>query len=152
MIFQVDERRLILLASAVEVAIATYVTEVEIGLEAGGIFIGSHRGPHIEITACTTPLPSDVRRSNLFDRKDSGHQAAALAAWQSTSGTDTYVGEWHTHPVDDPTPSTRDLRTWQSILARDTDPAVFMIVGRRSVWCAWGHGKGLRRVAVSHAA
>ena len=150
-ILRVDERRLILLAPAVEMVVATYVTEIEIGSEAGGIFIGSHRGPHIEITACTTPLPMDVRRPTVFDRKDLGHQAAALAAWKTSGGTDTYVGEWHTHPVDDPTPSARDLRTWRSILARGTDPVVFLIVGRRSIRCAWGR-QGELRVAVVLAA
>ncbi|UIY45313.1 Mov34/MPN/PAD-1 family protein [Methylobacterium radiotolerans] len=152
MILKVDDRRLILLAPPVEAAIAAFVTDIEIGLEAGGIFIGSHRGQHLEITTCTTPLPRDVRRLALFDRKDPGHQAAALAAWQASGGTDTYVGEWHTHPVDDPTPSALDLRTWRSILARNIDPAVFMIVGRRSIWCAWGHRGELRGAEVLDAA
>jgi integrative and conjugative element protein (TIGR02256 family) len=151
-ILRVDESRLILLAPAVEMVVATYVTEVEIGLEAGGIFIGSYRGPHIEITACTTPLPRDVRRPTMFDRKDPGHHAAALAAWKASGGTDTYVGEWHTHPVDDPTPSARDLRTWRLILARGTDPVVFIIVGRRSVWCAWGQKGELRGAVILAAA
>lgn len=152
MILEVDKRRLILVASAVEVAVAAYVADGEIVLEAGGIFIGSHRGRHMEITACTTPLPRDVRRPTLFDRKDPGHHAAALTAWHASGGTDTYVGEWHTHPVDDPVPSALDLRTWRSILVRITDPAVFMIVGRRSIWCAWGQKGELSGAVVLDAA
>ncbi|GJE46138.1 hypothetical protein F6X53_24220 [Methylobacterium soli] len=130
---------LVLLAPAVEATIARFVSDAEIGLEAGGIFVGSHRGPHIEITICTTPLPRDLRRPTLFDRRDPGHHAAALDAWRRSGGTDTYVGEWHTHPVDNPQPSALDLRTWRGIMGRVADPVVFLIVGRRSVWCAHGH-------------
>ena len=143
---------LILLAPAVEAAVARFVSDAEIRLEAGGIFVGSYRGPHVEITACTTPLPRDVRRPTLFDRRDPGHAAAALEAWTRSGGTDTFVGEWHTHPVDDPTPSGLDRRTWASIMGRVPDPVVFLIAGRRSVWCAHGRRGELRRAAVLEGA
>lgn len=151
MILTINAQHLVLIAPAVEAAIAAYVTDAQISLEAGGIFIGSHRGPHMEIATCTTPLPRDVRKSTLFDRKDHGHQAAALAAWRSSGGTDTYLGEWHTHPVDDPTPSTLDLRTWRTIMRGVADPVVFLIAGRRSIWCARGHDGKLSEAAAHDA-
>jgi integrative and conjugative element protein (TIGR02256 family) len=129
---------LILLGPEIERAIATYVADDEIRLEAGGIFIGSYRGPHVEIGSCTMPLPGDVRKPTLFDRSDPGHHAAALKAWKESKGTDTYVGEWHTHPVDDPVPSDLDLRSWRAIMRRVSNPLIFLIAGRRSIWC--GHG------------
>ncbi len=151
MILRFDGDGLILLAPTVEAAVAAFVSDFELRLEAGGIFIGSHRGPHVEIAACTTPLPRDVRRPTSFDRKDAGHQAVALAAWQRSGGTDTYVGEWHTHPVDDPTPSALDLRTWRAVMSRVADPVVFLIAGRRSFWCAYGRGCELRKAAILDA-
>ena len=100
MILRFSDDGLVLLAPAVEAAVALFVSDAEIRLEAGGIFIGSHRGPHVEVTMSTTPLPGDVRSPTLFDRKDPGHHTAAVDAWMRSGGTDTYVGEWHTHPVD----------------------------------------------------
>ncbi|WP_170855214.1 Mov34/MPN/PAD-1 family protein [Methylobacterium sp. 275MFSha3.1] len=152
MILQTRSEGLILLRPGIERTIATYVAENEIGLEAGGIFIGSYRGPHIEIGSCTTPLPRDVRKPTLFDRSDPGHHAAALEAWKESSGTDTYVGEWHTHPVDDPVPSDLDLRTWRTIMRRVSDPLIFLIAGRRSIWCGRGRGGELAALTVIDAA
>lgn len=132
---------------AVEAVIGTYVSDREIALEAGGILIGSYRGPHVVVDACTTPLFGDVRLRNLFDRRDAGHQAAALGAWKRSGGTDTFVGEWHTHPVDHPTPSALDLRTWHDLLRRSSATLVFLIAGRRSLWCGIGQGSRVRRLA-----
>jgi integrative and conjugative element protein (TIGR02256 family) len=101
----------VLMAERVERAMSAFVTENEITLEAGGILIGSYRGPHIEISDCTTPLSGDIRKPYLFDRRDPGHQAAALRAWRASGKTATFIGEWHTHPQDDPAPSGIDLRT-----------------------------------------
>jgi integrative and conjugative element protein (TIGR02256 family) len=108
--------------------------------EAGGIFIGSYRGAHVHITDCTSPMPKDARRRALFDRKDPGHQAAAMSAWRSSGGTDSYVGEWHTHPEPHPAYSGTDRRTWAGVMRRTKHPVVFAIAGWKDWW--WGLGKG----------
>ena len=107
--------------------------------EAGGIFIGSYRGPHLEIVDCTTPLPADVRKRTLFDRRDGGHQTAALAAWKRSEGTETFVGEWHTHPESSPRYSGTDWRTWSGLIRKAPDPLVFAIAG----WATWWWSIGL---------
>jgi integrative and conjugative element protein (TIGR02256 family) len=108
--------------------------------EAGGIFIGSYRGPHLELIDCTTPLPSDIRRRTLFDRRDPGHQAAAFSAWKRSKGTETFVGEWHTHPEKVPQYSGTDWQTWSRLMRRTEDPLVFAIAG----WSDWWWSVGLR--------
>jgi integrative and conjugative element protein (TIGR02256 family) len=108
--------------------------------EAGGILIGSYRGNHIEIVDCTFPKPQDVRRRTLFDRKDKGHHLAAMAAWRRSGKTETFVGEWHTHPEDHPHYSALDRRTWDNLMRRIPEPLVFCIAGWRSTW--WGIGYG----------
>ncbi|MCA1371406.1 Mov34/MPN/PAD-1 family protein [Bradyrhizobium sp. BRP14] len=108
--------------------------------------IGSYRGAHIQVRDCTVPLRRDVRRTHLFDRKDQGHHLAANSAWTSSSGTETYVGEWHTHPEDFPTPSSTDLRTWSEIMGRHTLPVVFLIAGRRDIWAGIGQGGRVERM------
>lgn len=107
--------------------------------EAGGILIGSYRGSHIEIVNCTVPQPRDLRRRTLFDRKDKAHHRAAVDAWRHSGKTDTFVGEWHTHPEDHPRYSSLDRRTWDEITRRRPDPMVFCIAGWKSTW--WGLGQ-----------
>ncbi|MGB0681467.1 MAG: Mov34/MPN/PAD-1 family protein [Magnetovibrionaceae bacterium] len=84
-------------------------------VEAGGILLGAYRGPHIEITDCTEPLPLDRQSSHMFDRIDPGHQKQARRLWSSTKETHTYVGEWHTHPGGSLSPSGTDKIGWQKL-------------------------------------
>lgn len=146
MIFEFGPGRLVTISRKVEEAIARFIGNGEIRLEAGGILIGCYRGPHVEICDCTTPLPLDIRRAHLFDRRDPGHQAAAHDAWEQSGGTDTFVGEWHTHPVADPMPSAVDLGTWRSIMQRTPAALVFLIAGQRSIWCGFGSANSIRRI------
>jgi integrative and conjugative element protein (TIGR02256 family) len=113
--------------------------------EAGGILIGSHRGIHVEVSRCTVPMQRDTRTRTFFDRMDGGHHAAAMRAWRVSGGTDTFVGEWHTHPEARPSPSFLDRWTWSGIMRRSAEPVVFVIGGWDSLW--WGLGAG-RRVQV----
>ena len=110
--------------------------------EAGGILLGSYRGPHIEIVACTEPGSGDRRLPTLFDRRDACHQQAATDHWTESGGTITFVGEWHTHPEDIPEPSSVDLKTWEKVVGEaPLFPAIFLIRGRS----AWWHGLGRAR-------
>lgn len=116
-----------------------YTTGPEHELEAGGIFLGSYRGPHIEISAITEPKPGDRRGRYVFDRSDPGHQTAAKSAWRKSSRTTTFTGEWHTHPEDVPTPSGIDLRTWRDLMKKSKEPLVFIILGWSGNWYGIGH-------------
>ncbi|WP_189343224.1 MULTISPECIES: Mov34/MPN/PAD-1 family protein [unclassified Mesorhizobium] len=107
--------------------------------EAGGILIGSYRGRHIDICECTVPMPADRRLRYMFDRLDTGHDRAAKEAWRKSQRTETYVGEWHTHPEDYPSPSGLDLRTWSNVMRHHREgPVLFLIVGRRGYWAGLG--------------
>ncbi|AGS25656.1 MPN domain-containing protein (plasmid) [Rhizobium etli bv. mimosae str. Mim1] len=116
--------------------------------EAGGILIGSQRGDHIEISNCTTPLRRDVRKPYLFDRKDRGHQLAAMSAWTRSLGKRTFVGEWHTHPEDDPVPSGIDRATWRDITMKNTAASVFIIFGRKTLWAGIGQAGSVTAMKV----
>lgn len=108
--------------------------------EAGGILIGSYRGPHVEVSECTVPMPGDQRLRHMFDRKDPGHERAARDAWRRSHHTQTYVGEWHTHPEDHPSPSWLDRRTWSNVMRNHRDgPVLFLIVGRQEFWIGLGN-------------
>lgn len=98
-------------------------------LEAGGLLLGLRRGPHIEILTCTSPMPKDKRTRSSFLRRDPGHFQIAQRDWRKSGGEIGYVGEWHTHPEAQPSPSTIDTREWASILKLEQRQTVFVIVG-----------------------
>jgi integrative and conjugative element protein (TIGR02256 family) len=133
-----DGERLILVHPSVLNSVTSRIEKGTTGREAGGIFLGCYRGAHIEIFGCTEPMLLDVRTRTLFDRMDPGHQAAAISAWKCSKGTDTYVGEWHTHPEFVPKPSRLDGTTWQSQLRRLDVPLVFAIGGWKEIFWALG--------------
>lgn len=97
--------------------------------EAGGVLIGSLRGPHIEVVDCTQPMPNDLRRRHAFDRRDVGHVAAIHAAMKGSAGTIGYVGEWHTHPEPVPSPSGQDATNWRDLVRQTRHPLAFVILG-----------------------
>lgn len=96
--------------------------------EGGGVLLGHLRGEAIEVVAWTTPGPSDQRSLFSFERSDPRHQAAAHDAWVASGGTQTWVGEWHTHPYGDVLPSGIDLRTWRKHARKENRPMVFTLV------------------------
>lgn len=102
--------------------------------EAGGILIGRYRGPHVEVAHCTVPGPTDIRTRMSFVRKDPMHERLARWAWRCSGHTLTNVGEWHTHPSGDISPSWRDKQTWREVAIRLSRPAVFVL----AVPGSWG--------------
>jgi integrative and conjugative element protein (TIGR02256 family) len=129
--------RLVEVADEVIATIESFSHAPQADREAGGILIGSYRGPHVEIVDCTTPMPQDRRLWNLFDRKDPGHRDRAMRHWRESCRTVTFVGEWHTHPEPMPSPSFIDRSTWRRIGKRHkVGPLVFVIRGIEGWW--WG--------------
>lgn len=122
--------------------------------EAGGVLLGTWQefGQHVVVSSLTEPMPSDRRTLRGFWRSQAPHQAAIDWAWRDSDHTQTWLGEWHTHPEDDPSPSAIDRQDWRSHMNEDTadgDALFFVIVGRvhTRVWEArrpWGSGTRLR--------
>jgi integrative and conjugative element protein (TIGR02256 family) len=138
LIFRIGNDTFMLLPTQVYAIMTSFTVGRESDTEAGGILIGTYRGNHIQIVQCTVPMKRDVRSIYRFDRKDRGHQLAAMLAWTKSSGTHTFVGEWHTHPEDYPVPSYIDRSTWRDITCRKDLPTVFIIMGRVGMWAGVG--------------
>jgi integrative and conjugative element protein (TIGR02256 family) len=108
--------------------------------EAGGVLIGRHllESDDIVVDTVTSPMPGDRQSRYRFFRARARHQAVLDEAWRSSAGTETYLGEWHTHPEVSPTPSGTDWREWQRKLRDDrySNVLFFVIVGTHtlSVW------------------
>jgi integrative and conjugative element protein (TIGR02256 family) len=109
------------------------------GLETGGILLGYDHGlaGPIVVRHCGGPGPAAIRRRAYF-RRDTEH-AAAVAAEAAAADGSAWIGEWHTHGVEMPEPSSRDLRTYRKLL---DDPelvfarflAVIVIADRELGW------------------
>jgi integrative and conjugative element protein (TIGR02256 family) len=97
--------------------------------ESGGILLGFRRGAHIHITMATPPQLADSRSRYLFQRSSRYHQEIALRQWNISKEEVDYVGEWHTHPQQLPSPSTTDITEWRKLSARLQMPMVFLIMG-----------------------
>jgi integrative and conjugative element protein (TIGR02256 family) len=95
--------------------------------EAGGILLGTVRGPHLEITGFTPPGPTDVRTLSRFIRQDILHQNAAQNAWVVSNRTVSFVGEWHTHPAGKPLPSYTDRNSWSGLALKSQYPMLFLL-------------------------
>lgn len=112
--------------------------------EAGGILLGSVHGTHMLIEQATVPTAGDKRFRYLFERMPFGHEAIALARWTASQGTIRYLGEWHTHAEDHPTPSGLDRSEWNRLSSRRRDKRSMLavIVGRRSLYVELAPGSG----------
>lgn len=107
--------------------------------EAGGVLLGFRRGSHLQVTGATPPGRDDKRSRTSFHRATAGHQAAAREHWRANDEAGDYVGEWHTHPEEVPTPSMVDLREWAIVMERHRGkPMIFVIVGTQREWFGVG--------------
>ncbi|MEZ8142867.1 Mov34/MPN/PAD-1 family protein [Enterovibrio sp. FF113] len=103
--------------------------------EAGGVLIGERRGESFVVKEITIPSPEDRASRFHFIRQCSHHQLAIVGVNRRSGGTSNYLGEWHTHPQDQPYPSSIDFKNWRSSL-RDQKPCLVAVVGRGGDWWA----------------
>lgn len=108
--------------------------------EIGGILIGTYDTVFecLRLTDMSFPCPGDQQSRFRFFRKSDGHQELMDRLWEESGHTKAYLGEWHTHDQDVPTPSTTDCKTWKRISKRNNnfDECYFMIIGKKAftVW------------------
>ena len=126
--------RTILLATEMIATVATDVKRHGHGKERGGILLGFRRGEHLHITEATVPTRRDVGSMFSFRRSAAIHREVALKRWRHSGKTMDWVGEWHSHPEENPSPSSIDLRSWSEMTERRDAPMVFLIVGWRRGW------------------
>ena len=128
-------------------ALTTFASHMQRKLsdsEAGGVLLGQRRGRHLEVTYATSPFPTDSRKRTAFIREPDGHQEEASRRWQLSKGRVGYVGEWHTHPERQPTPSSIDVAQWHksSLGMAQGLPFLAVIVGIESYYVAvWNQGR-----------
>lgn len=129
-------------------AFAAFVQAGKNDAEAGGIMLGRLilDCSDVIVDDATKPHPDDKRSRLFFWRSNKNAQQRVVDAWNGSSGTQIYLGEWHTHPEDVPKPSCVDIQNWNRILGRsrfEQGFLLFVIIGRRETR-VWEAGKGRR--------
>lgn len=120
---------------AVAAVFAKYAQVSPSAPESGGILLGYVRDPHLEILEASEPTTWDKRRRFFFDRGSRGHRDIAERRWRESEGLVRYIGEWHTHPQDYPTPSNVDRAGWIKLANKRQDqrPVLAIVVGRKAL-------------------
>jgi integrative and conjugative element protein (TIGR02256 family) len=131
-----DKRTLLHFSEPVLDAFRQHIQTRETDCEAGGLLLGSVHGNHMLIEQATIPTAWDKRFRYLFERLPFGHESIALSRWRESQGTIRYLGEWHTHPQDYPSPSGIDRTEWNLLSEKRIDkrPTLAVIVGRKSLY------------------
>ena len=105
---------------------------LERACEAGGVLLGYIRGPHFHILAATEPGSKDRRTRTSFHRRDKMHEQHFLKAREKDPFV-AYLGDWHSHPEDTPTPSSLDEREWKLLRKNISRRCVCLIQGRKTI-------------------
>jgi integrative and conjugative element protein (TIGR02256 family) len=126
------------LTQGVIVQMKCYVQNATDKKEAGGVLLGRYILDCLDVVVdrITVPMREDSRGRFRFLRSALSHQQVIFQAWRRSQGTCNYLGEWHTHPEPNPSPSAIDLRTWQRKLSKDrydSDVLYFVIVGTKQI-------------------
>ena len=103
--------------------------------EAGGMLLGRLiiNSEDVIVDEATEPTKKDKQFRFFFWRSKVDAQVKVNEAWRNSDKTRVYLGEWHTHPEDVPSPSCIDLKNWRRIVRKSTfeyDSLFFLIAGR----------------------
>lgn len=101
--------------------------------ESGGVMLGRHleESSDLVVDEVTSPQSTD-RRSRFSFFRSSAHSQIAEERWRKTLGKIAYLGLWHTHPENWPSPSEVDIRDWAKAIRKDSfdgNYLFFCIVG-----------------------
>lgn len=148
-----SESAWILVEAAVFDRINPYRQRESAAPESGGILLGYRRGAHLHVVEATIPGREDHGTRVSFRRSAKGHREQALSGWHRSDHTLGYLGEWHTHPEQAPSPSRTDHHAWGELLAgRPGQPLIFMILGiETGLWLGCGQGDNVTDVEMASA-
>ncbi|NOI01744.1 peptidase [Vibrio kanaloae] len=132
-VFEDEEGQLVVFTEYVVKKLYQFRQLDGLSLEGAGVLIGERRGSHLVICDLSIPGDGDCRSRHEVNRKGLHHQKKVDTCFRSSGGFQQYLGEWHSHPEDFPTPSFKDEQSWKHNLVA-LKPMVIVIVGRRKLW------------------
>jgi integrative and conjugative element protein (TIGR02256 family) len=137
-IFEITNGGKIKLTGSVMETLQQYKQVHNNSLESGGVILGRFIkvSKNIVVDKITTPMRGDKQTRFSFKRLSPLHQGIITEEWKKSNGTSNYLGEWHTHSEDFPTPSGVDIRDWKRKLKKDVFSGrylYFIIAGIKSI-------------------
>ena len=118
--------------------------------EAGGILLGRvYLNGDVRIDLTTTPNSRDKAGPYFFDRSRSSAQKIVDRVWEESFGEMNYLGEWHSHPVPHPTPSSRDRQMIRNMFRQsrfEVEILFLVVVGRVENWVGREDGHSLKKL------
>lgn len=100
-------------------------------METGGFLMGKRRGLHIEVTGYSLQGAEDIATPSSIERLDQSHTDQLVLAWTKEQGKVGMVGDWHSHPGSDATPSGTDKRAWRQLVAVARADCIGLILSNR---------------------
>lgn len=118
--------------------------------EQGGILLGKVKDN--EIIICRASIPTEFDRSSRFsfDRNKKSAQMIIDYEFLNSQGKIVYLGEWHTHPENYPTPSQTDLKMIKTQFEKNTLNESFLImiiVGLKNKYVSFFNGKSNHKLS-----
>ncbi len=109
-----------------------YLQRSSTSKEAGGILFGKQAKGREEYYLCDVSEPShmDKRGRFSFVRNKVSAQRIINKKWDESNGIENYLGEWHSHPENRPTPSHIDRSLIRQVIRDGTNAfkKVFLII------------------------
>ncbi|SEL23477.1 Mov34/MPN/PAD-1 family protein [Parapedobacter koreensis] len=105
--------------------------------ESGGVLTGIIYDGEIRVTGCSVPTRYDKRNRYNFIRSAKSAQTFINTRFAISEGIEVYLGEWHTHPEDHPTPSGIDIADFKKTIQVsriNSETTLMMIVGRKGFY------------------
>lgn len=94
-----------------------YIQNTNLKPESGGILIGYYIDEYsFIITDISTPTDNDTCSRYSFIRSHKNAQRFIRQKFIKSNGKKIYLGEWHTHPENCPTPSNVDILSYKKQL------------------------------------
>lgn len=122
--------------------------------EQGGILLGQVVDNRIYIMRVSTPTAMDKMSRSSFVRDRGAAQVIVNHEFENSNGKTIYLGEWHTHPEDTPSPSSVDIEMIKNQRKRTLANVPFllmMIVGLGDIYVGLFDGSQIHQASlVSH--
>ncbi len=123
-----------------------YIQDTKIKNESGGILLGQIKGNVIYLIRASIPNVMDIASRTSFERNKVIAQVIVDYEFMNSDRKTIYIGEWHTHPEDYPTPSGQDKKmiAGQLKLNKNIEPNLFIIIqGIKDLYVGIHNGKHL---------
>lgn len=107
--------------------------------ESGGVLLGKVYKDLIIVDRISVPSKEDKSGRYYFVRNVRKAQKIIEIAWKESNGERIYLGEWHTHPEDTPTPSNDDRKLLSNMLKdshMEIDFLLMVIIGNINPYVA----------------